>query len=72
MLFLFHRKNTGGKEEKFLLFPQCFFQSSFPSGHYNLEVCFKASTLSLLILTQEDFVDSVDQDKTAQNIKSDL
>ena len=29
-------------------------------------------TLSLLLLTQEAFVDSVDQDQTAQNLLSDL
>ena len=31
-----------------------------------------ALTLSLLISTQELFVDSVDQDQTAQNMQSDL
>ena len=30
------------------------------------------STLSLLLMTQEAFVDSVDQDQTAQNVQSDL
>ena len=29
-------------------------------------------TLSLLMTTQEAFVDSVDQDQTAQNVQSDL
>ena len=29
-------------------------------------------TLSLLVTKQEDFVDSVDQDQTAQNVQSDL
>ena len=29
-------------------------------------------TLSLLMTTQEDFLDSVDQDQTAQNVQSDL
>ena len=29
-------------------------------------------TLSLLIMTKEDFVDSVDQYQTAQNVQSDL
>ena len=29
-------------------------------------------TLSLLLMTQEAFVDSVDQDQTAQSVQSDL
>ena len=29
-------------------------------------------TLSLLLMTREAFVDSVDQDPTAQNVRSDL
>ena len=32
----------------------------------------KLLTLSLLLTTQEAFVDSVDQDQTAQNVQSDL
>ena len=32
----------------------------------------KGLTLSLLMTTQKDFVDSVDQDQTAQNVQSDL
>ena len=34
--------------------------------------CGKELTLSLLMMTQEGFVDSVDQDQTAQNGQSDL
>ena len=33
---------------------------------------FNTLTLSLLRMTQEAFVDSVDQDQTAQNVMSDL
>ena len=38
----------------------------------NEEMLKMALTLSLLISTQELFVDSVDQDQTAQNMQSDL
>ena len=40
---------------------------------YYKRLLFKiALTLSLLVTTQEAFVDSVDQDQTAQNVQSDL
>ena len=36
------------------------------------EICLEAKPLSLLMITQEVFVDSVDQDQTAHNVQSDL
>ena len=51
-----------------------FFESLVPKARFNLFTIqyLLMLTLSLLLPTQEAFVDNVDQDQTAQNVKSDL
>ena len=45
----------------------------FVHFQYSLEkICLQTLTLSLLLMTQEAFVDSVDQDQSKQNVQSDL
>ena len=61
------RENAGHHHLR--LFPQCF-QKPTSSELFKIWACML--TLSLLMTTQETFVDCVGKDQTAQNIQSDL
>ena len=73
-------ENIVGKGEiarykQFLLFPQCFQKACFPGASKGVivwEWVIGILPLSVLMTTQEAFVNSVDQGKTAQNVQSDL
>ena len=65
-------ENTMGKGEialyeQFLLFPQVLKRLVLQTRK-NQGLFWKGITLSLLLTTQEAFVDTVDQDQTAQNV----
>ena len=63
-------KGEIARHEQFLLFPQCFQKACFPGASKGVIVW--AWVNSFITVDNPGFVDSVDQDQTAQNVQSDL